>query len=116
MCVCVYLRAPVAVLRGEDEARQVAGQVQPSEVPHQVPVDDGMEVHHVGCRDDGVALVLQKTLQLLPQHQGAQVGHRHGLRVVKTPLHAQRVLGEGGGDREDSEGKRTWLDLRIYCF
>lgn len=52
------LRVSVAVLRAEDEARQVAWQVQPSEVPHQVPVDDGVVVHHVSLGDHRVALVL----------------------------------------------------------
>lgn len=87
------LGVPVAVLRGEDETRKVAGQVQPSEVPDQVPVDNGMMVHHVGLSDHRVALVLQQTLQLLPQHQWAQVRNRHRLWVVEPPLHAQWVLG-----------------------
>lgn len=86
------LGVSVAVLRGEDETWQVAGQVQPSEVPDQVPVDDGVMVHHVSLRDHRVALVLQQTLQLLPQHQRAQVGNRHWLGVVESPLHAQWVL------------------------
>lgn len=93
-CVCVSdLGVSVAVLRREDETGEVAGQVQPSEVPDQVPVDDGMMVHHVGLCDHRVALVLEQTLQLLPQHQRAQIGNRHRLWVVEPPLHIQRVLG-----------------------
>lgn len=86
------LSVSVAVLRREDETRQVAGQIQPSEVPDQVPVDDGMVVHHVGFTDHHVALVLQQALQLLPQHQRAQVRNCHRLGVVEPPVHAHRVL------------------------
>lgn len=75
--VYVYLGVSVAVIRGEDETRQVAGQVQSSEIPDQVPVDNGMMVHHVRLCYHRVALVLQQTLQLLPQNQRAQVRHRH---------------------------------------
>ena len=98
MCVSVCasdLRVSVAVLGREDESGQVAGQVQSSEVPHQVPVDDGMLVHHVGLGDHRVTLVLQQALQLLPQHQWAQVGNGHGLRVVEAPLHVQWILRGG---------------------
>lgn len=49
-------------------------------------------VHHVSLCDHWVALVLQQTLELLPQHQWAQVGNRHRLWVVKPPLHTQWVL------------------------
>lgn len=98
----------VAVLGGEDEAGQVAGQVQPSEVPDQVPVDDGVMVHHVGLCDHRVALVLQQTLQLLPQHQRTQVGNRHRLRVVEPPLHTQGVL----WGRKNMEGEiPSYLNL-----
>ena len=89
----MYLGVSVAVIRGEDETRQVAGQVQSSEIPDQVPVDNGMMVHHVSLCDHRVTLVLQQTLQLLPQNQWAQVGNRHRLGVVELPLHTQWVLG-----------------------
>lgn len=94
-----HLGVSVAVLRGEDEAGQVAGQIQTSEVPDQVPVDDGMMVDHVGLRDHRVALVLQQALQLLPQHQWAQVGNRHRLGVVEPPVHTQWILLVDRNDR-----------------
>lgn len=90
--LCSDLSVSVAVLRREDETRQVAGQVQPSEVPDQVPVDDGMVVHHVGLTDHHVPLVLQQALQLLPQHQRAQIRNRHRLGAVEPPVRTRRVL------------------------
>ena len=36
------LHSFVAVLRGQDEAGQVGGQVEATEIPHQVPEDDGV--------------------------------------------------------------------------
>jgi hypothetical protein len=38
----MYLYSIVTVFRGEDEARQVAGQVQALEIKHQVPEYDGV--------------------------------------------------------------------------
>lgn len=75
-----HLVAAAAVLRGQYEGWQVAWQIQPFEVPHQVPEDDGVLVHNAWRRHGLVALVHQQALQLLPQDQRAQVGHRRGSR------------------------------------
>lgn len=97
------------------------GQVQATEIPHQVPEDDGVlaeelvGVDHLEGQDREVrldkgtnlsphlvshvvavweevlyliSLVLQQGLQLLAQHQGAEVGHRHRLGVWPFSTHA----------------------------
>lgn len=52
----------VAVFRGEDQTRQVRGQVQAPEVPHQVPKDDGVlteelvGVNHLDGKNQKVSL------------------------------------------------------------
>lgn len=99
----------------------MSGQVQATEVPHQVPEDDGMlaeelvGVDHLdGQREVGlrekqepldqescveesstaiqylIALVLQQSLQLLAQHQGAEV--RHGHRPGVGPFGSHAIL------------------------
>lgn len=73
----VYLVSMATVLGGQDESRQVARQLQSFEVPHQVPEDDGVLVDNARGGEGLVALVHQQALQLLPQNQRAQVGHRH---------------------------------------
>ena len=40
----------------------------------QVPEDDGVEVQEVLTGQAQVTLIVQHILQLLPQHQGAEVG------------------------------------------
>lgn len=58
----------VAVFRGEDQTRQVRGQVQAPEVPHQVPKDDGVlteklvGVDHLDGKNKKVSLL--KELEL----------------------------------------------------
>lgn len=86
----VYLVSVATVLGGEDEGRQVTGQLQPPEVPHQVPEDDGVMVHNTRGGDGLVALVHQQALQLFPQDQRTQVGHRH--RGQPCPLAAPLFL------------------------
>lgn len=73
----VYLVSMATVLRGQDKSWQVTRQLQPSEVPHEVPEDDRVLVNNSRGGDGFVALVYQQALHLLPQNQGAQVGHRH---------------------------------------
>lgn len=75
-----HLVSTTAVLWGQDESRQVTGQIKPFEVPHQVPEDDGVLVHNARGRHGLVPLVHQQALQLLPQDQWAQVGYRHRSR------------------------------------
>lgn len=41
-CYVSNLYSFVAVFRRKDETRQVSGQVQATEIPHQVPEDDGV--------------------------------------------------------------------------
>lgn len=65
------------VLGGQYKGRQVTWQLQSSEVPHQVPEDDGVLVDNTRGRDGLVTLIHQQALQLLPQNQRAQIGHRH---------------------------------------
>lgn len=72
-----YLVAMTTVLWGQYKSGQVAWQVQSFEVPHQVPEDNRVLVNNARGRDGLVALVHQQALQLLPQDQWAQVGHRH---------------------------------------
>lgn len=72
-----YLVARTTVLRGQYKSGQVTWQLQPFEVPHQVPEDDRVLVNNTRGRDGLVALVDQQALQFLPQDQGAQVGHCH---------------------------------------
>lgn len=47
-----YLDSSVAVLRGQDEAGQVRGQVQATEVTQQVPEDDGVLAEELVGVDD----------------------------------------------------------------
>lgn len=72
-----YLVAKTTVLRGQYKSGQVTWQIQPFEVPHQVPEDNRVLVDNTRGRDGLVALVHQQALQFLPQHQGAQVGNCH---------------------------------------
>lgn len=72
-----YLVSMATVLGGQDKSRQVARQLQPFKVPHEVPEDDGVLVDNARGGDCLVALIYQHALQLLPQNQRAQVGHRH---------------------------------------
>lgn len=75
-----YLRGRSDVLGAQEQAGEVAGQPQALEVPDEVPVDDGVTVHQLRLRQKLPPFVLHQTLQLLPQHQGAQVGESHSLR------------------------------------
>ena len=63
-----YLISTAAVLGGQNESWQVTREIQPSEVPHQVPEDDGVVVDNTWGGDGLVALVHQQALQLLPQN------------------------------------------------
>lgn len=74
---CVYLSELADQRRGSDQLQQVTGQPEALEVPHQVPVDDGVVLQELRLSQNRLALVLQQTLQLLPQNQRAQVRHRH---------------------------------------
>lgn len=47
-----YLDSSVAVFGGQDEAGQVRGQVQATEVTHQVPEDDGVLAEELVGVDD----------------------------------------------------------------
>lgn len=76
----VYLVSMATALGGQDKSWQVARQLQPSEVPHKVPEDDGVLIDNTRRGDGLVTLIHQQALQLLPQNQRAQVGHRHRSR------------------------------------
>lgn len=62
----VYLVSMTTVLGGQDKSRQVTWQIQPSEVPHKVPEDDGVLVDNTRGGDGLVTLIHQQALQLLP--------------------------------------------------
>ena len=64
------------VLGGQYKSRQDTWQVQPFEIPHQVPEDDGVLVDNARGQDGLVAFVHQQALQFLPQDQRAEIGHR----------------------------------------
>lgn len=100
----MYLVAVATVLGGQDESGQVAGQLEPPEEPNQVPEDDGVLVHYAGGGERLVALVHQQALQLLPQHQGAQIGHSHRGRG--------RGRGGGGGGGGRNCGR---LNCTVCC-
>lgn len=90
-----HMLSAAEVLRGQHEAWQVAWQIQPLEVPHQVPEDDGVLVHDAGRRHGLVALVDQQALQLLPQDQRAQVGHRRRSRPLLGRIGGAEGLKQG---------------------
>lgn len=75
--IACYLRELADQRRGSDQLQQVTGQAEAVEKPDQVPEDDGVVVQELRLGQDRLALVLQQALQLLPQNQRAQVGHRH---------------------------------------
>lgn len=77
---CIYLVSMVTVLGGQDKSWQITGQLQSSEVPHKVPEDNRMLVNNTRGGNGLITLIYQQALQLLPQNQGAQIGHRHRSR------------------------------------
>lgn len=70
------LHSVVAVLRVQNETGKVSGQVQASEIPDQVPEDDGMLAEElVGVNHlDGERTVV-RTEQQTPQHLDSDVGY-----------------------------------------
>ena len=58
---------------------------------YQVPEDDGVLVEEVLVAQTEVPLVVQHVLQLLAQHQGAQVGKHLGLRRARTPVNTTGI-------------------------
>ena len=58
----LYLVSMAIVLGGQDKSRQVTWQLQPSEVPHKVPEDDGVLVDNTWGGDGLVTLVHQQAL------------------------------------------------------
>ena len=87
------------VLGGQDKSRQDTWQLEPSEVPHKVPEDNGVLVNNTLGGDGLVALIHQQALQLLPQNQRAEVGHCH----------------RGGGWRRRPSTPTALLSLRGSC-
>lgn len=55
--VHVYLVSMATVLGGQDKSRQVTRQLQPSEVPHQVPENNGVLVDNTRGGQGLVALI-----------------------------------------------------------
>ena len=74
----------------EQHPGEVAGHGYALEDVEKVPVDDRMKVGEGGIIEAGVALLVQEVLQLLPQHQGGDVGDVDGevlpWGVVVAPL------------------------------
>lgn len=109
MCgyLCGYLCELADQWRGPDQLQQVAGQPQALEVPEQVPEDDTMVLQELRLGQNRLALVLQQTLQLLPQDQWAEVGHRHlGGPAHRGGLEGKMWGGEGSVRLQGNQGRR----------
>lgn len=106
-----YLVSMAIVLGGQDKSREVTRQLQPSEVPHKVPEDDGVLVDNTWGGDGLVTLVHQQALQLLPQNQRTQVRHRHRRRGWSWCRYCSRPSTPAALLR----GSCRWLSWPVCC-